>query len=103
MVCSQEDLFCGTEGTKHHKVQLVRMLHIEFNRRYSQGRFQINTGRAPNHERVIAVKGDSLLSVSKLVSAGGTSKFDVIYIDGGHEVCMLACFCSVWDRLGAIQ
>ena len=60
---------------------------FEFNHRYSQGRFQSNIARAPNHERVIAVKGDSLLSLSKLVAAGGASKFDVIYVDGGHEVC----------------
>lgn len=51
-----------------------------------QDRFRSNMARAPNAERVTAVKGDSLLSLSGLVAAGATSTFDAIYVDGDHTV-----------------
>ena len=56
------------------------------NRRCPQARFHHNMARAPNRERVVAVKGDSMLSLSEIVAAGGTSSFDVIYVDGDHAV-----------------
>ncbi|CAN0083622.1 unnamed protein product [Scytosiphon promiscuus] len=49
-----------------------------------EGRFRHNMARAPNRERVSALKGDSLLSLAGLVAAGRTSTFDVIYVDGDH-------------------
>lgn len=52
----------------------------------AQDRFRHNMARAPNRERVSAVKGDSLLSLAGLVAGGRTSTFDVIYVDGDHGV-----------------
>lgn len=42
--------------------------------------------KAPNGERVIAYKGDSLESLASLLARGLTSSFDAIYIDASHEV-----------------
>eukprot|EP00903_Cladosiphon_okamuranus_P016548 g15266.t1 len=52
----------------------------------SEDRFRSNMARAPNSERVTAIKGDSLLSLSSLIAAGGTSTFDAIYVDGAHTM-----------------
>eukprot|EP00752_Nemacystus_decipiens_P004620 g4217.t1 len=52
----------------------------------SEDRFRHNMAKAPNNERVNAIKGDSLLSLSGLIAAGGTSTFDFIYVDGSHSM-----------------
>ena len=65
--------------------------------RCSQDRFRNNMANAPNNERVTAVKGDSLLSLSSLVAAGGTSTFDAIYVDGSHTVRALGCTWCPFD------
>ena len=41
---------------------------------------------APNGERVIALKGDSLESLAGLLARGLTSSFDAVYIDASHQV-----------------
>ncbi|CAM9856492.1 unnamed protein product [Ectocarpus sp. 12 AP-2014] len=49
-------------------------------------RFHWNMGKAPNGERVVAFKGDSLESLAGLVARGLTSSFDVVYVDASHEM-----------------
>ncbi|CAM9607497.1 unnamed protein product [Ectocarpus sp. 12 AP-2014] len=49
-------------------------------------RFHWNMGKAPNGERVVAFKGDSLESLAGLVARGLTSFFDVVYVDASHEM-----------------
>lgn len=56
--------------------------------RYHQERFHWNMGKAPNGERVVAFKGDSLESLAGLVARGLTSSFDVVYVDASHEVSL---------------
>ncbi|CAM9765162.1 unnamed protein product, partial [Ectocarpus fasciculatus] len=49
-------------------------------------RFHWNMGKAPNGERVVAFKGDSLESLAGLVARGLTASFDVVYVDASHEM-----------------
>ncbi|CAM9226803.1 unnamed protein product [Pylaiella littoralis] len=49
-------------------------------------RFHWNMAKAPNSERVIAVKGDSLESLAGLLARGLISSFDAVYIDASHEM-----------------
>lgn len=42
--------------------------------------------KAPNGERVVAFKGDTLESLAGLVAKGLRSSFDVVYVDALHEV-----------------
>ena len=42
--------------------------------------------KAPNGERVLAFKGDSLESLTGLLARGLTSMFDAVYVDASHEV-----------------
>ena len=42
--------------------------------------------QAPNGDRVIAFKGDSLESLAALLTRGLISSFDAVYIDASHEV-----------------
>lgn len=52
----------------------------------SQERFKKNIARAPNGHRIGVIKGDSMLSLASLVAGGATKSFDMIYVDGSHEV-----------------
>lgn len=42
--------------------------------------------KAPNSERVIAIKGDSLESLAGLLARGLIASFDAVYVDASHEV-----------------
>lgn len=46
--------------------------------------------KAPNGERVIAIKGDSLESLAGLLARGLTSSLDAVYVDGSHQVSQKA-------------
>ncbi|CAM9227259.1 unnamed protein product, partial [Pylaiella littoralis] len=48
-------------------------------------RFHWNMAQAPNGERVIAIKGDSLESLAGLLARGLISSFDAVYVDASHE------------------
>ena len=56
-----------------------------------QERFKKNVSKAPHGDRVIVIKGDSMLSLATLVAGGAAEIFDVICADGSHEVCELSC------------
>lgn len=43
-------------------------------------------GKAPNGERVVAFKGDSLESLAGLLANGLMSSFDAVYVDASHVV-----------------
>lgn len=51
-----------------------------------QERFHWNMAKAPNSERAVAYKGDSLESLAGLLARGLISTFDAVYVDASHEV-----------------
>lgn len=71
---------CGLE-TQFHPPESLKPIE-----KFKQERFHWNMAKAPNGERVIAYKGDSLESLGGLLARGLTASFDAIYIDASHEV-----------------
>lgn len=71
---------CLPRRLAHLCVPQPRLIHP------NKERFHWNMAKAPNSERVVAFKGDSLESLAGLVNRGLTSSFDAVYVDASHEV-----------------
>ncbi|CAN0034342.1 unnamed protein product [Sphacelaria rigidula] len=51
-----------------------------------EDRFTWNMAQVPNGERVNAIKGESIVSLSGLVAGGYSSAFDAVYVDASHNM-----------------
>ncbi|CAM9322611.1 unnamed protein product [Ascophyllum nodosum] len=64
-----------------------------------EDRFKWNMAQTDRAQRIQAIKGDSMLSLSTLIAAGQSSSFDVIYVDASHRMADTLADCLLAFRL----